>query len=156
MEPQRRSIRLVADRYSEPGRVFSITLCVRDRRPVFNDGVFARHTIDFLRALSTMTGARLYAYCLMPDHVHLLLGPSPAISVPGFVGRWKTLCAREWLRRTNQASFWRRSFFDHALRQDEDLLRVGNYILMNPVRAGLVERPDDYGLSGSLEWDLGR
>ena len=149
-------LRLVADRYAEPGRAFAVTICVRGRRPVFLDAVFARHCVDFLRALATMTGTRLYAYCLMPDHVHLLLSPSHATSIPGFVGRWKSLCAREWLRRSGEASFWTESFHDRVLAEDEDLLRIGNYILMNPVRVGLVDRPEAYRFAGSGEWDLGR
>ncbi len=49
---------------------------------------------------------------------------------------------------------WQRSFFDHALRRNEDEIRTARYILANPVRAGLVERANDYSLSGSLEFDL--
>lgn len=146
--------RPLVDRCGAERQVSVVTLCVRDRRPLFAHAVFARHCIDFLRALSSLTGTRLFAYCLMPDHVHLLLAPSPAASVPGFVGRWKALCAREWHRRSGHASFWRPGFFDRPLSDDEDLLRVGNHILMNPVRAGLVESPEDYAFSGSLEWDL--
>ena len=142
------------DRFTELGHIFSITLRVRDRQPVFSDAVYTRHCVDFLRALATMTGTRVYAYCLMPDHVHLLLGASPATSVPRFVGRWKSLCAREWRRRTGRDSFWRRNFRDRVLPTDEDPLRAGSHILMNPLRAGLAQTPDQYAFSGSLVWDL--
>lgn len=154
MQPEGVPIRPVVDRHAETCRVVSVTLCVRERLPLLANAVFARHCIDFLRALATLTGTRLYAYCLMPDHVHLLIGPSPATSVPGFVGRWKSLCAREWHRRTGQTTLWQGNYFDRALSEDEDLLRTGHHILMNPVRAGLVETPEDYPLGGSLEWDL--
>ena len=142
------------DRSPDRFRAVTVTVRVRDRRPHFAQAVFTRHCIDFLRALAALTGTPPFAYCLMPDHVHLLLGPSPVVSAPGFVGRWKALCAREWHRRCGEGSFWQAGFVERVLADDEDLLRVGNYILMNPVRAGLVSTPDAYAFSGSLEWDL--
>ncbi len=51
-------------------------------------------------------------------------------------------------------SFWQRSFFDHALRQDEDMKRAVLYILGNPVRKGLVQHFHDYPLCGSFVFDL--
>ncbi len=50
--------------------------------------------------------------------------------------------------------FWQRSFYDHALRTDEDLVHTARYVLANPVRAGLVHDFRDYPLCGSLEFDL--
>lgn len=154
MEPRCAPTRLVADRYSESGDAASISLRVRDRRPVFRDAVFARHCVDFLRALAAMTGTPIYAYCLMPNHVHLLLGVPLVTSMPDFLRRWRSLCSREWQRRSGQAALWQQSVFDHPVRGDVDLLRVGSYILMNPVRSGLVEAVEDYPLCGSFEWDL--
>jgi REP element-mobilizing transposase RayT len=145
----------VADRYAEPWRVFAVTLCLEDRQRHFAQPVFARHCIDFLKALALLTGTRVHAYCLMPDHACLLIGPSPSTSLPGFVGRWRSLCAREWYRRTGSNSFWRPSFRDHALADDEDLLRAVERILAIPVRAGLADAPHAYAFSGSLEWDVG-
>jgi REP element-mobilizing transposase RayT len=42
---------------------------------------------------------------------------------------------------------WQRSFYDHPLRKDEDLLKVAEYIIYNPVRKGLVEDWRDYPFS---------
>ncbi len=47
-----------------------------------------------LRHVRDSIGTLVYAYCLMPDHVHLLLGISPVDSLPRVVGRWKSLCAK--------------------------------------------------------------
>ncbi len=49
---------------------------------------------------------------------------------------------------------WQRSFFDHALRREEDLRKAAEYVLNNPVRDGLVEDRRDYPLCGSFEFDL--
>ena len=64
------------------------------------------------------------------------------------------MCARDWRLCAFEGSPWQRSFHDRALRSEEDVRQVANYILMNPVRAGLVDEPSEYLLSGSLEWEL--
>lgn len=40
--------------------------------------------------------------------------------------------------------FWQRSFYDHALRREEDRLQLARYVVANPLRAGIVERLGDY------------
>jgi len=45
-------------------------------------------------------------------------------------------------------SLWQQSFHDHALRRDEDLVKLARYVVANPLRAGLVGKLGDYPL-----WD---
>jgi REP element-mobilizing transposase RayT len=90
----------------------------------------------------------------MPDHVHLLLEATSACPLPDYVGRWKSLCYRARRQHGNLRAFWQRSFFDRALRADEDLRQVALYILNNPVRRGLVEDFRSYPLCGSLRWEI--
>jgi len=97
------------------------------------------------------TGAKVFAYCCMPDHAHLVLSPPHAQSLPAFVGEWKARCYQARRRRGAMEPFWQRSFFDHALRTDAELHAVVAYVLENPVRAGLVGDRRDYPLSGSFE-----
>ncbi len=76
------------------------------------------------------------------------------MSLPDFVGRYKSLCYHARSHRENKNRFWQRGYFDHAVRQMEDLRAAARYILLNPVRKGLVEHYRQYPLCGSLEWDL--
>jgi putative transposase len=99
-------------------------------------------------------GNPVYAYCLMPDHVHLLLGVSQAASLGKLVGAWKSRCYQIRRRRGHNTRFWQRSFYDHGLRIDEDLNTAALYIVHNPVRAHLVQDFHDYPLCGSLEFKL--
>jgi REP element-mobilizing transposase RayT len=91
----------------------------------------------------------------MPDHVHLLIGVGANGSLCSIVGDWKSRCYAARKRRGIVSRFWQRSFYDHALRQEEDLEVTARYILENPVRAGLARETRDYPLSGSLEFDIG-
>jgi REP element-mobilizing transposase RayT len=99
-------------------------------------------------------GNPVFAYCLMPDHAHLLLGSTQSSSVVAFVGAWKSKCYHARRQMGDADQLWQRSFFDHALRKGENVLRTAEYILANPFRAGLVARVDEYPLSGSLEYVL--
>ena len=91
---------------------------------------------------------------LLDAHVHLLLGLSGLSDLMSTVGAWKSRCSLLRRRRGLSKRFWQRSFYDHALRREEDLLVVTRYILENPIRAGLVESAIEYPLSGSFEFPL--
>jgi len=90
------------------------------------------------------------AYCFMPDHLHALVkGTDRASDFRRFVRLFKQRSAFHWKRRYGQI-LWQRSYFEHVLRDDEAMLGVARYILDNPVRAGLVNRPEQYPYLGSL------
>jgi len=84
--------------------------------------------------------ARWYCYVvvLMPDHIHLLLSFPDDASLSRPIGEWK-----KWLV-TRHAISWQENFFDHRLRNDENLDRKAEYILQNPVRAGLAQEAKDW------------
>jgi len=73
----------------------------------------------------------------MPDHIHLILGFPDIPSFSGVVGDWK-----RWLNRKLGIA-WQENFFDHRIRSETDRNK-GDYILNNPVRAGLVDKPEDW------------
>ena len=152
--PTRKSIRLPPPIYKEPGRPFSITIGTSPREPVFADISFGLACVNLLRDIRDKHGLLVYAYCLMPDHVHLLAAMTSRESITGAIRAWKSLCYRERHRRGDSARFWQRCFYDHDIRDDEGLFDVATYVLENPVRAGLVKNFHDYPLCGSLEFDV--
>jgi putative transposase len=75
----------------------------------------------------------------MPDHVHLLINfPPSALSIQRVISSWK-----DWTAK-NCDIVWQRDFFEHRIRQDESYREKADYILANPVRAGLVDRAEDW------------
>ena len=95
-------------------------------------------------------GIALLAYCLMPDHMHLLVQPEDGVDVVAFVRRVKSRTTRIYWSEGEAGRLWQRGFYDHVLRGDEDVLHTARYVLANPVRAGLVSEPTEYPFSGSL------
>ena len=150
---RRRHHRLPLTVYANEGVAFAITIGTSPRRPVFSDLVLARECVDALTALERARRCAVIAYCLMPDHAHLLVRPGRGSSVVAFVQAWKSLCYRVWRAREGKASFWQRGFWDSAVRTEEGLREASLYILNNPVRAGLVADRAEYPLSGSTVWE---
>jgi len=81
----------------------------------------------------------------MPDHFHGLiqLGDTETLSnvVKKAKGRSALLINRQRLQTGN---LWMEGFHDHAIRKEDDLHSVARYMVLNPVRAGLVKRCGDY------------
>ena len=113
---------------------------MKGRTPVFTSPAVAAAAIDVLRRHAAATGVPVYAWCVMPDHVHLILGASPNCDIVTVVGQCKNLAQREAWRLGVKGAFCQTSFWDHFLRGDERLAHAIEYILNNPVRSGLVER----------------
>jgi REP element-mobilizing transposase RayT len=80
----------------------------------------------------------LYAWAIMPNHVHVIL--QPRIELPS-VMRWLKgrtgRKANRILGRTG-APFWQDESFDHWVRSDQELCELIEYVGQNPVKAGLV------------------
>ena len=76
---------------------------------------------------------------IMPDHLHLLVAfPESDKRIQTIVTKWK-----EWTAKSLKVE-WQRDFFEHRLRKEENFLEKADYIFANPVRAGLVERSEDW------------
>jgi REP element-mobilizing transposase RayT len=91
----------------------------------------------------------LGAYVVMPNHVHLLAHPSVAPdrllrSLKGSTARAANLL----LGRTGEP-FWQKESYDHWVRDHAEFLRIRAYIENNPVKAGLVPRPEEFPWSSA-------
>ncbi len=82
----------------------------------------------------------------MPDHFHLLVGPREG-NLVDLIRGWKSFSSNTLRKEGLEGPLWQRGFFDHALRQEEDIEAAANYIVNNPVRAGLVGDWRDYPYS---------
>jgi putative transposase len=150
----RKRIRLDPEVYADPGNACSITIATINRTPFFRNNSVAVAVLDALRQRARATGVKIHAYCLMPDHCHLVCEPSPGTDIVTFVGGFKSLSRRFANQAGAPGPIWQRSFFDHFLRREEQLEDVARYVLENPIRAGLVEDWRQYSLCGSFTLDV--
>jgi|ERR1700739_1789161 len=128
-------------------RAYFLTLCTRDRIPYFRSHRFTHWLLETLQQIATQQSFTLLAYCLMPNHLHVLLqGDSASSDLLSFVKTFKHKTTFHFRAKTGK-TIWQISFFDHILRTAEELSKTAEYILSNPVRAGLVKRAQDYPYS---------
>jgi REP element-mobilizing transposase RayT len=85
-------------------------------------------------------------FMAMPDHIHAVIRFEGETRMPAAIRSWK-----RWIA-TRCGIEWQRGFFDHRLRSQESAAQKRTYILDNPVRAGLVEKPEDW----EYIWDMSR
>jgi putative transposase len=106
---------------------------------------FERYVSD-LRELKEALGIKVYAYCLMTNHVHLLLAPGESTSSLGQL--MKALAGRMTRYRNKvegrTGTLWESRYKSSVVQSDTYLLACGRYIELNPVRAGMVARAEDY------------
>ena len=129
---------------------FSITIATHKKFNWFSTYPgLCKQAVKVMREISLSHNASIFAWCIMPNHIHLLLQSENVIDFVRLFKGKLTPKARELFPKQR---LWQRSFYDHALRRDEDLYNVARYIWENPVRAGFVENPCDYAWSGSEVW----
>jgi putative transposase len=97
--------------------------------------------------------ARIYAYVLMPEHVHLLTNEPPSIVLAQFLKSFKQSTSRRLKGAREQ--FWQDRYHDKNIRGEEAFAEVLHYIHQNPVKRGLVASPDQYRWSSYHHYATG-
>ncbi|MGB4246909.1 MAG: transposase [Pseudohongiellaceae bacterium] len=144
-KPQSRNLR--RGRYSETGRIYHIRLACWNRERLFTEMLMGREVVYAMRKLDSE--ANTLCFVVMPDHVHWLMELKKGVNLSSVVQKLKSLVTKKLHRQFSlQGHIWQSGFFDRAIRRDEDLQAVARYIVMNPLRAGLVSSVRQYSL-----WD---
>ena len=145
----RKRIRLPSASYLGLRRYF-LTFCCFERREHFLQEDFNQHFVGKLREYAAAHQFSVPAYCLMPDHVHLLMEALAVdCNLTPFVKALKQAAGFEFERRTG-GRLWQRYYYDHVLRPKDDPDSVAWYIWLNPVRAGLCAEAKEYRFVGSF------
>lgn len=114
----------------------------------------ARETFEAtLEQTRTRHQARVYAYVLMPEHVHLLLNEPPRILLAQFLKALKQSTSRK-LRGTRK-KFWQERYYDSNVYGSKERSEVIRYIHRNPVKRGLVEKAEDWPWSSFRHYQTG-
>ena len=132
-------------RFSERGGVYLVTFTTHRRRALFVDFAVASRMCRDLVDGQSWGDTRLLAWVLMPDHWHGLVELGAGDTLARVVNRVKSHSARRVRAELNLAErIWADGFHDRAMRREDDLRVAARYIVLNPVRAGIVDRVMDY------------
>jgi putative transposase len=97
--------------------------------------------------------ARIYAYVLMPEHVHLLINEPPSMVLAQFLKAVKQTSSRRL--KGEHERFWQDRYFDRNVRGERARSEVIRYIHRNPVKRGLVGSPEEYRWSSFKHYATG-
>jgi putative transposase len=166
-------------RIYEPGMTYLITTITRHRERLFEDKNFARIAHEDIAFYARKFGMVSIAHVIMPDHMHWIMHPSPKDferftreeQAKGSRSKYGHAPERFYLskimedhkrhtshminecRDTPYTEVWQEGFRDDALRTPDAIRGAVQYVILNPVKAGLVERPEDYPyLAWNANW----
>jgi putative transposase len=115
----------------------------RRQRTFFDESDYIDY-LDLLREFKVTAGVGIWSYCLMPNHVHLIAIPQHENSL----AKMLRVVHHRHARRVNAVHGWRGHLWQerfHSFVMDEPhLLAAVRYVELNPVRAGLCTRPEDW------------
>ncbi len=128
-----------------------------NRQLIFFDTADYRKYLGWLKEGSERYGCTIHAYVLMTNHVHLLATPGDADAV----SRMMQYVGRRYVPYINHAygrsgTLWEGRFKSNAIDTEAYLMTCMRYIELNPVRAKVVEAPDDYPWSSYGSNGLGQ
>ena len=130
-------------RYSEPNRIYVLTMVTVNRIPLLSDFKTARTLINVLQKHEELNFAKTLCFVIMPDHLHWMIQLGDVKNLADTVQSMKSAVSRN----SGQQVF-RNGYYDQAVRREEDIKSLARYIVANPLRAGLVENINDYS-----HWD---
>jgi putative transposase len=147
MLPVRKTLPHGTPPWIRDGAIFFITICTQPRgvnqlcQP--ETGAWIHESFQFREQRGDWW---VHLLLLMPDHLHAVLSFAQEPGMTHAISPWKRFAARE------RGLQWQRDFFEHRLRDDDNRVEKAHYIRMNPVRAGLVTKPEEWPYAWSKGW----
>jgi putative transposase len=139
-----------------PGLPHHVTQRGNRRQQTFFCDDDYRAYLELMAQWCSRCSVEIWTYCLMPNHVHLIAVPESEDGLRSAIGE----AHRRYTRRINFREGWRghlwQGRFASYVMEERYLLAAARYIEMNPVRAGLVDRPEEYPWSSGAGHILGR
>jgi putative transposase len=135
-------------RYFEDNAAYFVTTATRDRAPLFRDRKLCRILLVTIEYHKTVFDYKVYGYCIMPDHLHIILHPKSEFNLSFIMKMIKGSFARK-INKLNgkEGSLWQRRFYDEIIRNEKQLLNQLEYMHQNPVLGGLAKTAADYPFS---------
>jgi len=154
--------------YQMEGHIYYVTTNVYNRLRLFTRPSFIIPLLDSINYYRYQHQCKVLGYVVMPDHLHLMLFPTGESHLAEFMRDYKRFTAgrmvrqakvesiKEWVNafeaagdETNRGEnkVWQDSYWDKNIFSERFLRQKLNYMHRNPVRAKLVEQPEDYAYS---------
>ena len=137
------------------GGTYFFTLVTYNRIKIFYNNANTSFFIDSLNNVQHHHPFELLSYCILPDHVHMIWKlPENDGDFPLRIRLLKSYFSRQYTgfespqsasrSHKNERMIWQRRYWEHAIRNERDLIHHTEYIFYNPVKHGLVNTPYDW------------
>ena len=126
-------------------RTYFTSSATWERRSILQSVPLCSLLLDVIRENRAKQRFQLHEFVFMPDHVHLILTPAPLLSLEKamqFIKGGFSYRAKKELNFNGE--IWQKGYNEHAVTDADEYARHVEYIWMNPVKAGFVDRPEDY------------
>ena len=132
-------------RCSIPNHHYAVTIVCHDRKRLFSSLTSAQIAINNLYLFDKQQDIQTICYVLMPNHLHWLFQLKNTLTLGQVVGQFKGRTSHQIKSATPSLErVWQAGYYDHCIRDEEDLIEQARYIVANPLRAKLVESVKDY------------
>ncbi|MDP2943762.1 MAG: transposase [Candidatus Omnitrophota bacterium] len=127
-----------------------------NRQDIFHDDRDKLFYYSLLQEFKNENKITIFHYCLMDNHIHLILWLSNQAKLSRFM-KQINLCYFNYYRKTYGyvGHFWQDRFKSNIIDTDSYLLQCGKYIELNPVRAKMVDFPEEYSFSSYKHYAKG-
>lgn len=135
-----------------PDMVYHVLNRGNNRQAVFLKDEDYKHYLEILKRYKEKFGFKIFAYCLMTNHIHLLIKTSEQRTISDII---KAITIAHTRRHHYQyqtsGHVWQGRFKSPIVSNDEYFLTLMRYIEQNPIRAGIVDHPEKYLFSSYHE-----
>jgi len=139
----------------DKGLIYHVINRGNNRQNIFDKPGDFEAFLSSMRDLKERRAFELYGYCLMPNHIHLLIKPLETTISRMMQSLLVSHTQRYHRHYKSGGHVWQGRFKSPVIQGDGHLLRVLRYIEANPVKAGMVDRAGDYAWSSFAAHGLG-
>ena len=135
---------------TKSGATYFVTTNTWQRREIFRKATAAEVVEQKICEYRDKGFYHVHCYVVMPEHLHIILTPSETTTLEKAVQLIKGGSSHEIGNRLHgRFPIWHAGFTEHQIRDEADYYSHVAYIDMNPVKAGLVQKPEEYSFCSS-------
>jgi len=138
--------------YYVENAIYFITTHTFNFEPIFSDPKLAEILYNKILEYKGLLEYNLHSFVIMPHHLHIMLDLPSKTNISYIMFRLKGSSSREINKlRGVKSPIWQDRFYDHMIRDERDYVKHMDYIHFNPVKHGLVYKPEEWKWSSFLD-----
>ena len=138
-------------RYFKPGSIYFLTHVTQNRKPILVDNFDLLQ--ESVKSVRNKYPFDLIAWVVLPDHCHLLINPFDC-QLSSLMRKIKLQFSSKYRSRVGliKEQVWQNRFWDHIIRNENDMTKHFDYIHFNPTKHGLADSPFGWPYSSAVKY----